>query len=48
MVTTSGISRVIDYNQQINGDTRFLYYCFKARKEKLNIEARKADKIVAP
>ncbi|CAF1587331.1 unnamed protein product [Rotaria magnacalcarata] len=46
MVTTSGISRVIDYNQSIDDNTRFLYYCFKATKEKLNITARKADKLV--
>ncbi|CAF3801679.1 unnamed protein product [Adineta steineri] len=48
MVVPSGIGRFIEYRQPINSNTRFLYYCYKTRKETLNIKARKADRIVAP
>ncbi|CAF1270042.1 unnamed protein product [Adineta steineri] len=48
MVIPSGIGRFIEYKQPINANTRFLYYCYKTRKETLHIKARKADRIVAP
>ncbi|CAF4333694.1 unnamed protein product, partial [Rotaria sp. Silwood2] len=46
MVTPSGVGRLIEYNRPINEKTRFLYYSYRDRKEKLNIKALKADKIV--
>ncbi|CAF1078440.1 unnamed protein product [Rotaria sordida] len=46
MVTPSGTSRLIEYNQPIDERTRFLYYAYRARKEKLNVKARKADRII--
>ncbi|CAF4310266.1 unnamed protein product [Rotaria sp. Silwood2] len=46
MVIPSGVGRLIEYNQPINEKTRFLYYAYRARKEELNVKARKADKIV--
>ena len=45
MVMPSGICRVIEYNQPIDDHTRFLYYSYAPRKEKLNVMARKADRI---
>lgn len=46
MVTPSGISCLMEYNQPITEDTRFLYYCYRSRKERLNVKARKANKTV--
>ncbi|CAF4352677.1 unnamed protein product [Rotaria sp. Silwood2] len=43
MVTPSGVGRLIEYNRPINEKTRFLYYSYRDRKEKLNIKALKAD-----
>ncbi|CAF3436473.1 unnamed protein product [Rotaria sp. Silwood1] len=46
MVIPSGVGRLIEYNQPINDKTRFLYYAYNGRKEKLNVKARKADRVV--
>jgi hypothetical protein len=48
MVIPTGTGRLIEYKQPINQNTRFLYYRYKDRKEKLSVEAKKADQIVAP
>jgi hypothetical protein len=46
MVKPSGISSLINYNQSINENTRFLYYSYRYREEKICVTAGKADKIV--
>ncbi|CAF5098207.1 unnamed protein product, partial [Rotaria sp. Silwood1] len=47
MIRPSGVSRLINYNQSTNQNTRFLYYSYRSRKEKLSITAGRADQIVA-
>ncbi|CAF4825151.1 unnamed protein product, partial [Rotaria sp. Silwood2] len=47
MVTPNGISRLIEYNQPIDENTRFLYYSYRARKEWLDVTAHQTNRIVA-
>ncbi|CAF3688940.1 unnamed protein product [Rotaria sordida] len=47
MITPRGISRLIEYNQVVDENTRFLYYCYRARKEWLDVTAHQTHKIVA-
>ena len=46
LVKTSGVSSFIHYNQPIHGNTRFLYYSYRSKEEKLNIAPEKIDRIV--
>ncbi|CAF4278189.1 unnamed protein product, partial [Rotaria sp. Silwood2] len=46
MVVPRGTSRLIEYNQPVNENTRFLYYSYRARKERVYVKARTADRIV--
>ena len=47
MFVPSGTCRVIEHNQPIDHNTRFLYYSYTPTKEKINVIARKADRIAA-
>jgi hypothetical protein len=48
MIAPSGTSRLIDYNQPVNSNTRFLYYSYRSRQDKIHVKARKAARVVAP
>ncbi len=48
MVIPTGTGRLIDYDQPITQNTRFLYYSYRAIKEKLSLKAKKADRLVPP
>ncbi|CAF3678779.1 unnamed protein product [Rotaria sp. Silwood1] len=47
MVTPKGICRLIEYNQPVDENTRFLYYSYRTRKEWLEVTAHQTNKIVA-
>ncbi|CAF4343230.1 unnamed protein product [Rotaria sp. Silwood2] len=43
MVKPQGISRLIEYNQSVNENTRFLYYSYRHREEKQKCKCRQAN-----
>ena len=46
IIKSSGIASIAQNKQPINQNTRFLYYAYKHRQEKILVNARKAHKIV--
>ena len=47
-VAPAGLSLLIDYNEPITRGTRFLYYSYRDRKEKLEVKAGKGDHVAPP
>ncbi|CAF0808744.1 unnamed protein product [Adineta ricciae] len=47
-VTASGVGHFLTYNGAVNQNTRLLYYCYKDRKEEIQVKARKTHQIVLP
>ena len=48
LIAPCGASRLVEYNQRVNQNTRFLYYSYRPRREKLKVKAQKAHRIVSP
>lgn len=47
-VAPAGLSLLIDYNEPITRGTRFLYYSYRDRKEKLEVKAGEGDRVAPP
>ena len=48
MVIPSGVCCLMNYNRPINHNTRFLYYSYRSRIDKIDVVAGKTDEIVIP
>jgi hypothetical protein len=46
MIKPSGVSSLINYNQSINENTRFLYYSYRSKEEELSLIPGKLDRII--
>ncbi|CAF4524377.1 unnamed protein product, partial [Rotaria sp. Silwood2] len=46
MVNPSGVSSLVNHNQPIHANIRFLYYSYRSKEEELNFTAGKLDQII--
>ena len=47
-ITPVGISRLIEYPRPITDRTRFLYFCYRQRQDKIQVKGQKADRVIPP
>ena len=48
MIVPMGASRLIEYSRPINNRTRFLYFCYRERQDKIQVNGQRAARIIAP
>ncbi|CAF3774286.1 unnamed protein product [Rotaria sordida] len=48
MVNPSGVCSLVNHNQSIHDNSRFLYYSYRSKEEELNFTAGNVDQIIRP